>query len=225
MKLKDRLKADRAVYASLSKQSKGLFIWDYYKIPIIAVSAALVLGLLALFTWAGKRDVAMYAVFVNSDVSIVQTTPEQLDVLLARGGVDMDGKTIDITADLTLGRDDFQETDGQTLQILAALFGISGLDVFAAEQETFDRYAVQDAFVDLSLFLEPELYENTGCEPYWYESSEGRTILGGIVLKSGSALHEAGYYHKDVLIGVAANAQNLDAAVVFVQQLLISLAD
>lgn len=225
MKLKDRLKADREVYASLSRQSKRLFIWDYYKIPIIAVSAALVLGLLAVLTWTGKRDVAMYAVFVNSDVSVVQTKPEQLDALLAQGGIDMDGKTIDITADLTLGRDDFQETDGQTIQILAALFGISGLDVFAAEQETFDRYAIQDAFVDLSLFLEPELYENIGCQPYWYENSEGRTILGGIVLKNGSVLHEAGYYHTDVMIGVAANAQNLDAAVVFVQQLLISLAD
>ena len=225
MKLKDRIKADREVYASLSKQSKLLFIWDYYKIPIIAVSAALVLGLLAVLTWAGKRDIAMYAVFVNSDVSVAQTKPEQLDALLAQSGVDMDGKTIDITADLTLGRDEFQETDGQTIQILAALFGISGLDVFAAEQETFDRYAVQDAFVDLSLFLEPELYACAGCEPYWYESSEGRTILGGIVLKPGSVLHEAGYYHTDVVIGVAANAENLEEAVAFVRQMLMAADD
>ena len=80
--------------------------------------------------------------------------------------------------------------------------------------------AVQDAFVDLSLFLEPELYENTGSEPHWYENGEGRTILGGIVLKEGSALHQAGYYHANVVIGVAANAENLDAAVTFVRQVL-----
>ncbi len=225
MKFRDRLKADREVYASLSKENKILFIWDYYKIPIIGVSAALVLGLLAVLTWAGKRDVAMYAVFVNSDVSVVQTNPEQLDALLTRGGVDMEGKTIDITADLTLGRDDFQETDGQTIQVLAALFGISGLDVFAADQDAFDRYAVQDAFVDLSLFLEPELYQAAGCRPYWYENSEGRSVLGGIVLEAGSALHKAGYYHTDVVVGVAANAENLEAAVTFVQQLLIPTAD
>lgn len=220
MKLKDRIRADKEVYASLSGRSKGLFIWDYYKIPIVAAASVLVILLMAAATWVEKKDIAMYAVFVNSDVSVVQTKPEQLDALLAQGGADMDGKTIDITADLTLGRDDFQETDGQTIQILAALFGISGLDVFAAEQETFDRYAVQDAFVDLSLFLEPELYENTGCEPHWYENGEGRTILGGIVLKEGSALHQAGYYHENVIIGVAANAENLDAAVTFVRQVL-----
>ncbi len=220
MKLKDRLKADREVYAALSGQSRLLFIWDYYKLPILAAAAALVLGLLALLTWAGKKDTAMYAVFVNTDVNVVEEKPELLDALLTRAGVDMEGKTIDITADLTLGQDAFQETDGQTLQILAALFGISGLDVFAADQSVFDRYAVRDAFVDLALFLEPELYEAAGCRPYWYENSEGRSILGGIVLEAGSALHEAGYYHADVVVGVAANAENLDAAVAFVQQLL-----
>lgn len=225
MKLKERLKADRQVYASLSRESRLLFIWDYYKIPILAAAATLLILVMAIATWAGQRDVAMYAVFVNSDVSLVEVEPERLDALLAEGGVDMEGKAIDITADLTLGRDTFQETDGQTIQILASLFGISGLDVFAAEQQTFDRYAVQDAFVDLSLFLEPELYEITGCQPYWYESSEGRTVLGGIVLKPGSPLHEAGYYHTDVIIGVAANAENLDTAVAFVQQLLTAIAD
>ena len=225
MKLKERLKADRQVYASLSRESRLLFVWDYYKIPILAAAAAVVILVMAIATWAGQRDVAMYAVFVNSDVSLVEPEPERLDALLAEGGVDMEGKAIDITADLTLGRDAFQETDGQTIQILASLFGISGLDVFAAEQQTFDRYAVQDAFVDLSLFLEPELYGITGCQPYWYESSEGRTVLGGIVLKPGSPLHEAGYYHTDVIIGVAANAENLDTAVAFVQQLLTAIAD
>lgn len=225
MKHKDRLMADREIYSSLSKKSKRLFIWDYYKLPIIAATSAALILLLAIFTWAGKRDVAMYAVFVNSDVSVAQTDPGRLDALLAQGGADMGGKSIDITADLTLGQAYNEESDGQTIQILAALFGISGLDVFAADREVFDRYAVQSAFVDLSLFLEPELYESTGCEPYWYTESDGRSILGGIILNSGSALHEAGYYRADVVIGVAANAENLETAVTFVRQLLIQIAD
>ena len=220
MKLKERLQSDRAVFRDLDRQERLLFIWDYYKIPILAAASALVLLVTALLSWAGKKDVAMYAVFVNSDVSVVEAKPELLDELLVLGGVDMDGKTIDITADLTLGTAYSNETDGHTIQILAAMFGISGLDVFAAEQEAFDRYAVQDAFVDLSLLLEPELYEKSGCVPYWYADSSGREILGGIILKPGSVLHQAGYYHADVVIGVASNAQNLEEAVAFVKELL-----
>lgn len=225
MKLIDRLKADKEIYKTLDKESKRFFIWDYYKLPIIAVGAVLLILLLALGTWAEKKDIALYAVFVNSDVSIVETKPELLNELLEQGGMDMEGKTIDITADLTLGQAYNEEADGQTIQILAALFGISGLDVFAADQTVFDRYAVQDAFVDLSLFLEPELWEKSGCGHYWYTNSDGQTILGGIILKAGSLLHEAGYYHSDVIIGVAGNAENLEAAVIFVEQLLNRVSD
>lgn len=220
MKLKDRVRADREILRSLGREERLLFIWDYYKIPILAAVSAIVLLVMVLVSWAGKKGIAMYAVFVNSDASAVQTQPELLNEMLSISGVDMEGKTIDITADLTLGKDYSNETDGTTLQILASLFGISGLDVFAAEQESFDRYAVQDAFVDLSLFLEPELYENNGCEPYWYLNGDGHWILGGVVLKPGSTLHTAGYYHEDVVVGVAANAQNLEEAVAFVKQLL-----
>ena len=225
MKLKDRIKADREVFQSLSKEEKPLFIWDYYKIPILSVAIALVLAITTLISWAGKKDIAMYAVFVNSDVSLVETDAALLDHLLVEAGMDMEGKAIDITADLTLGQDFSTETDGQTSQILASLFGISGLDVFAAEQASFDRYAIQDAFVDLSLFIEPELYNGNGCTPYWHTNADGQEILAGIVLHPGSALHQAGYYHTDVVIGVAANAQNLDAAVAFVNQILTKLAD
>ena len=59
--------------------------------------------------------------------------------------------------------------------------------------------------------------------PYWYTNEEGREILGGLILSPGSVIHSAGYYHADVVIGVAANAQNLDEAVAFVEQLLIAL--
>lgn len=221
MKMKQRLMADRETLRTLDKKDRLLFLWDYYKIPILAVAAAFVLTVMVMVSWAGKKDIAMYAVFVNSDVSLVQPQPEKLDELLSLSGVDMEGKTIDITADLTLGKDYSNETDGQTIQILAALFGISGLDVFAAEQDSFDRYAVQDAFVDLSLFLEPELYEKNSVAPYWYADGDGREILGGVVLHTGTAIHQAGYYHGDVVIGVAANAQNLDEAVAFVKQLLL----
>lgn len=219
MKLKERLKSDRETLRKLDRQGQLLFIWDYYKIPILAAASALVLLVMVFASWMGKKDVAMYAVFVNSDAAVVQVKPELLEEVLG-DAVDMDGKAIDITADLALGKEYNNDTDGQTIQILAALFGISGLDVFAAEQETFDRYAVQDAFVDLSLFLEAELCQKNNVTPYRYVGSDGREILGGLVLHSDTVLHKAGYYHGDVVIGVASNAQNLEEAVAFVKGLL-----
>ena len=220
MKLIERLKLDKETLETLSGESKRNFIWDYYKIPILTSVCLLLILVIGLVSGLKKQDVAMYAVFVNAEYVDVQPDGEALDALLAAGGMDMEGKSIDITADLSLGRAYNEEYDGQTIQILASLFGISGLDVFAADQAVFERYAVQDAFVDLSLFLEPELWESKGYEAYTYENSDGVSIVGGIVLHSGSPLHEAGYYYGEVVVGVAGNAENLDAAVLFIRQLL-----
>ena len=104
------------------------------------------------------------------------------------------------------------------MQVLAALFGIGDLDLFAADEAVFASYASQEAFVDLSLFLEKE--DLARHERYTYPGEGGREIVAGIRLKPGSPLHRAGYYTDEVILGVAANAQNLDPAVAFVKELV-----
>ena len=101
---------------------------------------------------------------------------------------------------------------------LAALFGISDLDLFAADEAVFEGYAQQDAFADLSVLIDRELL--AGADLYTY-TLEGKTVTGGIVLHSGSALHEAGYYHGDVIVGAAVNAEHLEEAVAVLRQLLV----
>ena len=224
MKLNERLRTDREVYATLEGKEKLYFIWDYYKIPIIALVCALALLAVSLATGAGAKKTAMYAVFVNSAATVTEPDPEVLNSLLREGGVDMEGRAIDITANLTLGQALDESYDGQTTQVLAAMFGISGLDVFAADKPVFDRYASQDAFMDLSLLIEPELLEAFTGELYYYENSEGRTILGGLVLKPGSPLHQAGYYLGDTVIGIANTAQYSEEARIFLRQLVLACA-
>ncbi len=217
MKFKDRIAADKKAVAALPPKEKLLFLWDYYKAPILAAGIVLALLVLTLAIRGDTRDVAMYAVFVNSDMTEQTPDPEPLNDLLEQGGTDLHNRTVDITANLTLGQSLDESYDGQTVQVLAALFGISGLDLFAAEEETFEKYASQDAFLDLSLFLEPELLEN----PYRYENTDGHTIVGGVYLED-SLLHRLGYYHEGILVGIAARAQNLDEAVAFMKQLLLN---
>ena len=57
---------------------------------------------------------------------------------------------------------------------------------------------------------------------YTCTTEDGNEIVAGIWLHDGSPLHEAGYYTGDVVIGVAANAQNLDPAVEFMKALAAS---
>lgn len=217
MNLKKRWKADREALKKLSGREKWLFVWDYYKIPLIALCCVIILTAITLLTGAGREEVALYAVFVNSDRSFEEPDSALLDALAERAGIPMEGRTVDVTANLTLGQDLNEAYDAQTVQVLGALFGISDLDLFAADQAVFERYAQQDAFADLSVLIDRELL--AGADLYTY-TVEGKTVTGGIVLHSGSALHEAGYYHGDVIVGAAINAEHLEEAVAMLRQLL-----
>lgn len=218
MKIRERLRRDRASMAALDRQGKLLFLWDYYKIPILAAVCALALALITAATSASRAPKAMYAVLVNT--ADTQGDRAALDALLEQGGVDMTGRQVDVLADLRLGWAFNESEDMQAVQVLAALFGISGLDFFAADGPVFERYAQQDAFLDLTLFLDRQLLDRHRGDLYYYQNEDGQTVLGGIILRAGSPLHKAGYYTDDVVAGVAANAQNMEEAVVFLRQML-----
>ena len=196
------------------------FIWDYYRLPILAVAVGLVLLITAVGFNMGRSQVVMYAVFVNTDQTGEESDAALLDAFLENAGVDMAGRHIDVTANLTLGQAQHETQDGQTIQVLAALFGISDLDLFAADEPVFRRYADQNAFADLSRLIEPGLLEGHEENLYYYDTEGGQRVLGGIVLHPGSVLHRAGYYHTDIVVGAAINGENIEEAVLFIRALL-----
>ncbi len=217
MKLRQRWEKDREALKKLSGRDKWLFVWDYYRIPLITAACVMLLTAITLLTNAGREEVALYAVFVNTDVSLEEPDASALNALAEAAGIPMEGKTVDLTANLTLGQTYSEAADAQTVQVLAALFGISDLDLFAADQAVFERYAQQDAFADLSVLIDRELL--AGADLYTY-SVEGKTVTGGIVLHPGSVLHRAGYYHGDVIVGAAINAEHLEEAVAMLRAML-----
>ena len=224
MKLSQRLAQDRETLRRLEGKARGRFIWDYYIIPILVLAAAIVLGAIALGSGVRHGKTALYAVFVNAaPAEDGMHDAAALEALLERGGVNMKGRHVDLTADLYLGGEYDAGDDGRTIQVLAALFGISDLDFFAADPATFDRYASQDAFADLSRLIEPELLDALPEEDrITYANSDGVTVTGGVVLHPGSPLHDAAYFFGDVAVGAAANGENLDAAVALLRELLRS---
>lgn len=115
MNLKKRWKADREALKKLSGREKWLFVWDYYKIPLIALCCVIFLTAITLLTGAGREEVALYAVFVNSDRNLEEPDSTQLDALAERAGIPMEGRTVDVTANLTLGQNLNEAYDAQTV--------------------------------------------------------------------------------------------------------------
>ena len=220
MKLNELLKQDRERFSKLpDRQSKLNFIWDYYKIPIIVALCALCLIAITLL-FRTDHDVSMHVILLNNDSLIVECDETVFDRLLEEGGHDPQGKTADVNVNYSIGREGSETEDSETIQVLSAMFALDDIDLFVSDQYYFDYFAEVDAFHDLSVLLPEEVIQAHEDELYRYDNSFGQSIIGGIFLHDGSALHEAGYYHDDVVLGIATNCGNLEAAQAFILRIL-----
>ena len=221
MKLIDRLKKDKETFDGLKdKKTKMIFLWDYYKVPIITTVLVLFIGLYTLVNQLTKKPVLMYAVLVNSDAQIVEADDGVFVNELEKAGVEIGNKVVDVNDYLTLGMDNKEEEDIETLQVLNALFSITDLDIFVGFKDDFDYFIEGDAFLDLSQYINKDILAKNEADLYKYKDSNGNQIVGGIILHPGSPLHKAYYYHSDVIIGIASNAVYIDNAIAFVTQLI-----
>ena len=201
-------------------KAKREFIWDYYKYPIICIAAFLVILILVIVNNIGRGKVGMYAVLVNTDSLVIECDETIFDKYIEVGGFKLSGRQTDVNDRYSLGSEMNEVSDVETLQVLTALFSISDLDLYVADKTYFDYFANEGGFADLSLLIEKDLLDKVNDNLYYTENSDGTRVLSGIVLHDGSPLHKAGYYHSDVIIGVVARAENLDAALAFVKGLL-----
>ena len=221
MKIREQIKKDIERYKGLKNSSeKAAFIWDYYKYPIIAAGAALVILILVLLNNIGRVKTSRYMVMVNSDAAYVECEDTLIQKLLTDSGYETNGKKIDINTSYTLGTAGSATSDMETLQVLTALFTISDMDIYVADREYFDYFAGEGGYADLSLLIDKELLDKWGDRLYYTTDNNGKRVLSGVILTDGSVFHRSGYYHDEVILGVVARAENLEAAVAFTTGLL-----
>ncbi len=221
MRLSERLKKDREQLEKLpDRRSRLTFIWDYYRIPILALACVLAVSLIAAVNNIGRPKVSMYVVLLNNDSSIVKCDDGVFDRYLEKAGLALPGKKTNIAVDHSLGNEFNESADIETLQVLTALFTVSDLDLYVSPEEYFEYFAREDGLADLSELIEGSLLEKHREDLYYCDTSNGRHVLAGIVLHPGSPLHEASYYHDDVIIGVVSNAVHMEEAVAFITEIL-----
>ena len=221
MKLNERIQRDIEQYKKLpDRNSRIAFIWDYYKVPILAAVSVLGIVLAVALSNLGRKDASMYVVLLNNESSLVECDDTVFDRVLENGKVDLRNKTVDVNDKLSVGRENNEAADIETLQVLTALFTISDLDLYVADRYYFDYFIEDGGYVDLGRLIDKEVLDRYADDLYYVEDGNGNRILAGIVLHPGSLIHQAGYYHDDVIMGVVSNAQNMDVAVEFIRLLL-----
>lgn len=213
----NQLKKDWQVIKGLKGADRWEYIWDYYKIPIFAVAFLVLVVGFTVASSMGGANYNMYAVLINANTEVESSC---MDDILRDAGYDMEANKVAVEPNYSLHLGEGAESESTTLQVLAAQFLIGDLDLFVAEQSVFDMYTRQGGFENLGILLPVEMREKYADDLYLYKLEDGTEMVGGVWLRKGSALHEAGYYHEDVIAGIASRAQNLDEALIVLEGLL-----
>lgn len=214
-KLRLFLKTEKEKMSKLNRKQKAEYIWDYYKIHIIATVFILTLTIYTIVSCAGRGQTSLYVVLINS----AEGDNTLFSQIMEENGY-TDG-TVSVDTTMTYhSASEMAEGDIVTIQVLAALFGMGDMDLFAANPEVFDRYTGQNAFENLGLLLPQELQRQHEDQLVRYTTEGGQDVVGGILFREGSPLHQAGFYQGDVVIGIATQAEHLDEALAVIRALL-----
>lgn len=219
MKLMEQIKKDKETFNKIPTRDRKLaFIAEYYGVAILSVLLVIVLSISSVFKMLTQDEVILYTVLVNSDSLIVETDETVFETLFHEAGFPLERQRVDVNTDLYLGISQSEE-DVRTLQVLSALFMVSDLDVYVSDEKNFKTFADEYAFANLSLLLDSSLIKQYEDDLYTVVSETGEEYVVGVYLRD-SALHKAGYYHDEVVIGIANNAVNFDNSLTFLKQLL-----
>ncbi|MBP5280664.1 MAG: hypothetical protein J6Z03_09280, partial [Erysipelotrichaceae bacterium] len=152
MKLSERIEKDKEQLKQLpDTKSKLTFIWDYYKIPILALCFVLSILLIMFISNIGRKDASMYVVLLNNDSALVECDDSVFDEVLKKSDMDLKGKSVDVNDKLSVGYENNEAADIETMQILTALFTISDLDLYVADKQYFDYFIEDGGYCDMSL--------------------------------------------------------------------------
>ena len=126
MRLIEQLKDDREKLLRMDDaRQRAVFIWDYYKFPILALLFLLLFLFAVILGNSGREDICLHAVLINNDSLIIECDDTVFDRLLADAGIDTGREKAKISADLALGRSDDEADDIEAIQVLNAMFLLS----------------------------------------------------------------------------------------------------
>ena len=203
----EQLKKDKEQFKKLdSFSSRFNFIVDYYKTPILIIVVCIAILISVISGIVKNSNTALSIITVNS----CSETLDDDSFFYRLLNEEIDKDKIEVTNSLTLGIENNESEDVETIQVLNAVFLLGECDVFMADDETFETFVGNNVFMDLS-----EIIGESGKNKLTLHTdidSSGNQIIDGIVLDTNSLLHKAGYYEEEVTVGICANCKNLDNA-------------
>ena len=174
MAILDNIKKDWASMKELSFKNKLVFIWDYYKIPVLVALVVFFLIGSFIYEQSTSKEAVLQGIFINSFSSSEQTPEHILEDFLKAQEVDTQKYYADCRTNIyyeAANREEGQNgsspalSNAEALQLIAAQSGAGMLDYIVGPHDVILELAYKGHFTDLSEVLSPEQYKKL--QPYF----------------------------------------------------------
>lgn len=208
-------------FKELNFKEKRAYIWDYYKMWIIGGVLFIIIAANAIpAIIENNKDVALYAVFINTQIKDQESTDIMDDYIKAKD-IDMEDKRIVLDTSLIINRERADNFSMQSNQKLLALFSADEPDVVVMDNENFQFYAANNCFQSLEEVLPAELFEKY--KPYMLECDSvdsDKPIYYGISVKTSKVLADEKAFIVDPIFTISANVNKSENAIKFLEYLM-----
>lgn len=200
MAIKDEIKKESVKLKDMPPKKKAEYIWEYYKIPIIIVVAAVFFIVTFIRDYRiNKRPYFIDAILINSDIGY-SADNYILNDFIKYAGVDTETYNIAVDTTISIDEEKLDQMSMANSQKVMALFAAGELDVVMGPDSIMDQYGGMDAFMDLSGVLSEDKVKSlkdAGYEMYYatvYEDDENgkpqpvNTYLAGVYLDNSRYL-------------------------------------
>ena len=148
-----------------SFKKKIQYFIDYYKWYVIGGVAAIAFFGLLIHDMSNAKDRALFGFIINTYVD-----SEARDTLLndfaARAEIDLENYEVVVDDSLVIHLDSYDEVTKSAQEKIMVYMCANDVDFMAADATTFEQYATDDTFFDITTILSAEQIEKY--EPYFY---------------------------------------------------------
>ena len=222
-------------FAKMDRRQKLQYIWDYYKIPIIAVLVLILAVTSIVRDRMSRKETVLYIAMLDSNASFVMESNLLDDFTATLEGFDADREQMEINADYDASgtsRPGFVFIEKTVADYSAGI-----IDATIAPKAAIEQYAEHQAYGDLSEILPKELYDRLRSEGYEliehtyedpatgkrYEYPAAVNISDSSAIKAGFTDvdgNKRDYYDEDCYYAISPDTENMDNCVAFLEYLL-----
>lgn len=185
----------------MSPREKIRYIWDYYKVPIFGVLAAVLAAGLIIRHYVSYRSPAMALLMVNVSQTDDSIPEDTFSGFLDANGFHSEKDTVSINATLTLDPD--SDADYNSLATFQAWVIGESYSGFFSDEAMFAHYAPYGYFRDLSGLLSGEELDVLSDRLLYADAGDGTEPYPcAIRLDSGNCPWLAEYGYTDCYFGI-----------------------